>query len=195
MTAAEFILIRLSRLCLDLAAKAIGGSAWKKAGLIWYRTLCDLLLPNATFAARRASDHSSRPHRIRRWQPRRKGRRRCMEERESDLSACSGSHAPARSDSIRSNDPGSKSLGVLFRVSRSDSVRPTNPPLGGLRVFQRSGSQLSSGARTAGTLSILVETEQGSRRLQRFHLDADRWRFLALVRFIEARLQWQPRKR
>jgi Zn-dependent metalloprotease len=32
-----------------LTAKAIGGYAWKQAGLIWYRTLCDLLMPNATF--------------------------------------------------------------------------------------------------------------------------------------------------
>jgi Zn-dependent metalloprotease len=32
-----------------LTAKAIGGYAWKKAGLIWYRTLCDLLVPNSTF--------------------------------------------------------------------------------------------------------------------------------------------------
>lgn len=33
-----------------LAAIEIGGQAWKKAGLIWYRTLCDLLPPDATFA-------------------------------------------------------------------------------------------------------------------------------------------------
>ena len=33
-----------------LAAIEIGGYAWKKAGLIWYRTLCDLLPPDATFA-------------------------------------------------------------------------------------------------------------------------------------------------
>ena len=33
-----------------LAAIEIGGPAWKKAGLIWYRTLCDLLPPDATFA-------------------------------------------------------------------------------------------------------------------------------------------------
>ena len=32
-----------------LAAIEIGGYAWKKAGLIWYRTLCDLLSENATF--------------------------------------------------------------------------------------------------------------------------------------------------
>jgi Zn-dependent metalloprotease len=33
-----------------LAAIGIGGQAWKKAGLIWYRTLCDLLPADATFA-------------------------------------------------------------------------------------------------------------------------------------------------
>ncbi|MEI8312364.1 MAG: M4 family metallopeptidase [Verrucomicrobiota bacterium] len=33
-----------------LAAIGIGGPAWKKAGLIWYRTLCDLLPADATFA-------------------------------------------------------------------------------------------------------------------------------------------------
>ena len=32
-----------------LAAKAIGGYAWQKAGLIWYRTLCGSLNPNADF--------------------------------------------------------------------------------------------------------------------------------------------------
>jgi Zn-dependent metalloprotease len=32
-----------------LAAIEIGGFAWKQAGLIWYRTLCDLLSPNVTF--------------------------------------------------------------------------------------------------------------------------------------------------
>jgi Zn-dependent metalloprotease len=32
-----------------LAAIEIGGYAWKQAGLIWYRTLCDLLGENATF--------------------------------------------------------------------------------------------------------------------------------------------------
>jgi len=32
------------------AATALGGKAWKKAGLIWYRALCDLLPANATFA-------------------------------------------------------------------------------------------------------------------------------------------------
>lgn len=32
-----------------LAAMEIGGYAWKQAGLIWYRTLCDLLGENATF--------------------------------------------------------------------------------------------------------------------------------------------------
>jgi Zn-dependent metalloprotease len=31
------------------AAIAIGGDAWRKAGLIWYRALCDLLPANATF--------------------------------------------------------------------------------------------------------------------------------------------------
>jgi Zn-dependent metalloprotease len=33
-----------------LAAVGIGGPSWKKAGLIWYRTLCDLLPASATFA-------------------------------------------------------------------------------------------------------------------------------------------------
>lgn len=33
-----------------LAAIEIGGYAWKKAGLIWYRTLCDLLPADASFA-------------------------------------------------------------------------------------------------------------------------------------------------
>jgi Zn-dependent metalloprotease len=32
-----------------LAAHEIGGPAWKKAGLIWYRTLCDLLWADANF--------------------------------------------------------------------------------------------------------------------------------------------------
>ncbi|MET0252842.1 MAG: M4 family metallopeptidase, partial [Terrimicrobiaceae bacterium] len=32
-----------------LAAIELGGYAWKKAGLVWYRTLCDLLGENATF--------------------------------------------------------------------------------------------------------------------------------------------------
>ena len=45
-----------------------------------------------------------------------------------------------------------------------------------------------------GTLSILVETEQGSRRLT-LPLGRVPAAFSALVRFIEARLQWQPRKR
>jgi Zn-dependent metalloprotease len=34
-----------------LAAKAIGGFAWQKAGLIWYRTLTGTLSPNADFQA------------------------------------------------------------------------------------------------------------------------------------------------
>jgi Zn-dependent metalloprotease len=32
-----------------LAAREIGGNAWEKAGLIWYRALCDILNNNATF--------------------------------------------------------------------------------------------------------------------------------------------------
>ena len=31
------------------AAVRLGGYAWEKAGLIWYKTLCDRLKPPATF--------------------------------------------------------------------------------------------------------------------------------------------------
>ena len=44
-----------------------------------------------------------------------------------------------------------------------------------------------------GNLSILVETEQASKRLTLSHGNVPP-RFAGLVRFIEQRLQWRPRK-
>jgi hypothetical protein len=44
-----------------------------------------------------------------------------------------------------------------------------------------------------GTLSILVETDKGSRRLT-LPLGQVPAAFSALTRFIESRLQWRPRK-
>ena len=96
-----------------LAAIELGGYAWKKAGLVWYRTLCDLLGENATFV--RAAQAT-----VQAGLERREGIVRCAVRRARD-------DARDRSNSNRVASAGAESLVSRFRrgFTRRNCRNPT----------------------------------------------------------------------